>query len=170
MPTFEVREWWAENRTTRNAFYHAISIACTGSNFGPDSKVGNTVQIMHYGSMKVAEGDFSRPVRGGQTKVTISNAGQAHSEQLCNAKMSQKRIVGYGQNERNQRKTLNSLDELDGWLLSHLGATTDLDAIRRHFGIDTTRNATDDPVIDPHYPILTSEDSPIEWEEARGTW
>lgn len=164
MPSFVIKEWWAENRTTRNAFYHAISIA---ENLEVNAK---TVQVMHYGSMKVAEGEFSRPVRGGQLKVSGANAGKAHSDSICRNKMNEKRAGGYSSNEGTRETTSDTLAKFDAWLLATFGASPFADDIRRHFGISTVRTVTDDPVIDPHYPTLTGEDDPVGWEDTRGTW
>lgn len=152
--TIQYRRWWMENTTTRNAFYQVFDI----QRIGADGVLQGHAVVTHYGPLKVAEGDFSRPVKGGQVKakpVLLAHQGGVY---VAEEAVKKKKIGGYALKKDEGRHT----PAAPQWLVQTFGAAHAHD-VNQALGLTQ-------PISDIDTPIVVVDDSTIDRGPMWGSW
>jgi hypothetical protein len=151
--TLQYRRWWMENTTTRNAFYQVFDI----QRIDAEGVLQGHAVVTHYGPLKVAEGEFSRPVKGGQVKpkAVQNNRGQITA---ANDAVLNKRTSGYVLKKDEGRHSITTL----AWLLSTFGAAHTHE-VNLALGIT-------EPIAEIDAPIVRVDDSTIDRGPMWGSW
>lgn len=152
--TIQYRRWWMENTTTRNAFYQVFDIQRIDAN---GVLQGHAV-VTHYGPLKIAEGEFSRPVKGGQVKakpVLLAHQGGVY---VARETLKKKQPGGYVLKKDEGRHSITSLD----WLVRTFGAAH---AHEVNLALGLTQ-----PTSDIDTPIVVVDDSSIDRGPMWGSW